>query len=214
MTEAFKQGYMDKMAELRKQSEQSLDHDLAGAIVPGITPLAAIYGPANAIGHMIGQGSGRDLSEAELAERLETKKPWESWIPGVAGYRLGLRTGGVTNSGVRDKAKELGVKRVRPNWNAAMENISIGDLLTGGLGRVGGLVGSAITDHRSLEEQVEHDKDVHFWKNLLIPGYGAYNQGKRLGVSRDLMDTKKNKSDDDEDDENKKNKKNKTDKED
>ncbi len=196
MTDAFKQGYMDKMAELRKQSEQSADHDVAASALPMFTPLAAIYGPANAIGMMIGAGSGRDLSEEEIEERLKDKKPAESWIPGVGGYRMGLRTG-VSNSAVRDKAKELGVKRVRPEWNTVMESMSLGDVLTGGLGRVGGWIGSAITDHRDLEDQIEHDKKVRFWKNFLIPGYGAYNQGKRFGVSRELLDKKKNKSEKD-----------------
>lgn len=213
MTEAFKQGYMDKMAELRKSAESSLGNEYAADIVESMGPWSWVTAPANLVGGLVGLGSGRDLSDKEIEERLSKTTPGSSWIPGVAGYRLGLRTG-VTDQAVRDKAKELGVKRVRPNWNNTLETAwSPADILTLGLGRAGGLLTSALTDHRSLEDQVKHDENVHFWKNLLVPGYGAYNHGKRLGVSRDLLDVKP-KSSDDEDDENKKNKKNKTDKED
>jgi len=42
-----------------------------------------------------------------------------------------------------------------------------------------GLLASAITKHRTKKEQLATEGDL--WKNLLIPGYGPYNWGKRGG---------------------------------
>lgn len=56
---------------------------------------------------------------------------------------------------------------------------------------IGGLVGQAangagtlaalFTKRRSRAEQAAYDREGHALKNLFIPGYGAYNNFKRLG---------------------------------
>lgn len=205
---AFEQGYVDKLTELSKQAD-SLEGELAGALVPGLIPgYNLVQAPAAVIGSILGAGNARDLSDEEIEEARNVRGNASNWIPGVGHYRLSQRTGVLANK-IRERAKQLGKKKVRPTWNQTLENTpGLGDILTLGLGPIAGTVASMVTPHRSLDEQVEHDEKLHMLKRLLIPGYGSYQAGKRLGVTRDVLDKdndsekkdkKKKKKSDDED---------------
>ena len=197
----YEHGFLTKCAEhgvdgrpLLKKIASTAGHELAGYTVTSMIPYLGSV--PNAIGQMIGGVRGRDLTDDEREEFVKDREGdnASNYIPGVAGYRMAVRAGQMANA-ERDLAQKLGKKHVRP----------VGVTMSEGLGTtlnpinwvaspIGALI-AAGKKHRTLEEQVNHDKKIQWIKNLLLPGYAGYHNALRLGASRDVMDPKKKKDD-------------------
>lgn len=173
---------MDKMAEFEKEAKSTVGHEYASSLLYSLPYLNIPH----TIGTVLGSLNARDLSAGELEELIKDRGNAANYIPGVGGYRLAQRGGQLSNA-VVDRAKELGIKKVRPTRHAATEFLSGFNPLNI-LGSPIGLIAGAAGKHRTLDEQVEHDSKPQSVKNLLIPGYGAYHSAKRLGASRDVME--------------------------
>lgn len=193
----YEQGFMRKCAErgidgsaLLKQAKSTYGHELGGYALTSAIPYVGSL-PAS-IGALAGAMNGRDLSEEELDELANERGNGMNYVPGVAGYRLAQRQGAV-NAAIVDRARELGIKKVRPSRHAVTESLSgIVNPLNWVAGPIGSIVG-ATRPHRTLDEQVAHDAKPQSWKNLLVPGYGGYQGALRAGASRDVMENRKKK---------------------
>lgn len=193
----YEKGFIEKCAEygvdgetLLKQAKSTYGHELGGFTVNGLIPYVGTI--PNAIGSTLGSLNARDLSDEELDELSQERGNGMNYLPGVAAYRLAQRSGAV-NKAVVDRAKELGIKSVRPTRHAFTEGLSG---LVNPLNWVASPIGALIAagkPHRTLDEQVKHDSKSQSWKNLLIPGYGGYNGALRGGASRDVMENRKKK---------------------
>lgn len=94
-------------------------------------------------------------------------------VPTIAGAAIGayLSRDQLLNSSLSTKDRLMGVMK---GTGIGIGLATAGNLL--------GLLGSTITKRRTEKEQVEHDKRVHL-EDWVIPGFGMYNKGKRLGRS-------------------------------
>lgn len=184
MTQAFKQGFLDKLAEFDKQAKSTAGNELAGSLLWGVLPYANL---PHAIGATLGALNARDLSDEELEKLIATRENAMNYVPGVAGYRMAQRTGATANA-MRERAKELGISHIRPTRHTATE--ALGSLINplNLIGNPIGLIAGAAGKHRTLDEQIEHDSKGQSLKNILIPGYAAYHSAKRLGATRDVME--------------------------
>ena len=94
-------------------------------------------------------------------------------IPTVGGAAIGAY---LTRGALMDKSLP-----VKDRLMGALKGAGVGIGVTT-VANLLGLIGSTITDRRTEMEQVEHDKRRHV-EDWLIPGFGFYNKGKRLGRS-------------------------------
>ena len=174
----------DAALGMLKKAESRLGHEYAGSMVSAM-PFGIIPG---AVGGLLGSLNARDLSDEELAELVKARGNLANYVPGVAEYRMAQRGGALANAEM-ELAKKLGIKTIRPTRHAATESLSLLNPLNIVGYPIGKLVG-ALGGHRTLEEQVRHDAAKQSLKNLLIPGYGAYQSSKRMSASRDVMERK------------------------
>ena len=176
---------------LMKTAKSRLGHEIAGSLV---NPLNLFGG--NAIGSFFGELNGSDLSDEEIARLIEERGNLANYfLPGASAYRLSQRPGSLARK-IVERAKELHIEKVRPKrhmFTEALSAINPLNIIGTPVGTIVGIAGK----HRTLDEQVEHDSKSQSWKNLLLPGYAAYHNAKRLGATRDIMERDKESKDDD-----------------
>ena len=139
-----------------------------------------VFGPEGA------QAAKREQIINEIAEARASNKHKGS---DPMGHALREAIGPITSlAASRLAGKSLGwlVSKISGNEHAT----SIGELAgvgTAALGNAVGALAAAIKRRRTKEEQLEHDKGST-WKDMLIPGFGAYNSLKRMGRAFDEND--------------------------
>lgn len=133
----------------------------------------------------VAEASGAD-PEALAKYALELKKKekpnysFRNTATGLLGT-LGTSTASSTVAGAGLGALVGALSRGRINPASATE-IGAGLGLVGGhAANAGGGLAALFTKTRSKAEQAAYDREGHTLKNLLLPGYGTYNNFKRLG---------------------------------
>lgn len=161
MTDAYRQGFMDKMAEhgmAKSAKEGRKDRSFRNVLTELLGPTVAL-GASTAAGAL----TGKALAPA-IAKALKIK-------PTRALGELAV---------VNGRFKRMPGRLVSPNEKVVDALTGIG--FAGGVGaNVGGFVSPLFTKRRTKKEQYEHDSTGNALKNLLIPGYGNYNLMKRVG---------------------------------
>lgn len=164
---------------------------------------ASAFNPLNlAVGSLLGAGSALATptqSYDQLAQRsakdglLQNLKTM--LVPGVGPYQFSKRMGTAIRSPEMKKLREeyLASKEdeqeeeKEAGWKSDLagqfmpQNLLAGDKLYGAPG-IAGIAAALGTPTRTLEEQAKSDVDSS-WKSLLIPGFGAFNDWKRMGTS-------------------------------
>lgn len=162
MTDAYRQGFMDKMAEhgmAKSAKEGRKDRSFRNV-------LTELLGPTVAVGASTAAGALTGKALAPVIAKALKMKPTR-----VLG-ELALANNG--------RLRRLPGKLISPDEKIVEALTGLG--FAGGVGaNIGGFVSPLFTKRRTKKEQYEHDSTGNALKNLLIPGYGNYNLMKRVG---------------------------------
>jgi hypothetical protein len=163
-----------------------------------LSPL--MWGAAGPVSNQVGKGIAAltDPYTQEDVEGLYDRDVSNILLPGVAGYRNAkrlARTSRATHGDLSPYLSEeagkltsaLGPAAIGALLGGAIDGdsgMAGGALLGGGAGLLANYVGAPIAAALTDPSDEEDFKSESVLKNLLLPGVGAYNQHKRLGLSQ------------------------------
>lgn len=144
----------------RKEQLATEDSTWKNLLIPGVGPYNAIKRNARILDRRIDRPLDKILEKGDIKslEKLESTDK---------------------NRAVRERASEYKQKALaEKEAGARSETFGMFSPLSA-IGATPGMLLSALTPTRKASDQVASEEDL--WKNILVPGVGGYNAGKRLG---------------------------------